>query len=37
VLDTGVGIPRDQLRDIYDEFYQVGVRPTARAKDTDLV
>ena len=25
VLDTGVGIPRDQLRYIYDEFYQVGV------------
>jgi len=25
VLDTGVGIPGDQLRYIYDEFYQVGV------------
>ena len=25
VLDTGVGIPADQLRYIYDEFYQVGV------------
>ena len=25
VLDTGVGIPGDQLRYIYDEFYQAGV------------
>jgi len=25
VLDTGIGIPSDQLRYIYDEFYQVGV------------
>ena len=25
VLDTGVGIPADQLQYIYDEFYQVGV------------
>jgi CheY-like chemotaxis protein len=25
VLDTGVGIPPEQLRYIYDEFYQVGV------------
>ncbi len=25
VLDTGVGIPADQVQYIYDEFYQVGV------------
>jgi two-component system, sensor histidine kinase len=25
VLDTGIGIPADQLQYIYDEFYQVGV------------
>ena len=25
VLDTGIGIPKDQLAYIYDEFYQVGV------------
>ena len=25
VVDTGIGIPRDQLRYIYDEFFQVGV------------
>lgn len=32
VLDTGVGIPADQLRYIYDEFYQVGVE-TNRPRD----
>ncbi len=29
VLDTGVGIPADQLRYIYDEFFQVGVAANA--------
>ncbi len=32
VLDTGVGIPADQLRYIYDEFFQVG-GPHNRARD----
>jgi two-component system, sensor histidine kinase len=25
VLDTGIGIPADQVRYIYDEFYQIGI------------
>ena len=25
VVDTGVGIPADQVRYIYDEFYQIGI------------
>jgi two-component system CheB/CheR fusion protein len=29
ILDTGIGIPSDQLPYIYDEFYQVGVGPNA--------
>ena len=32
VLDTGIGIPADQLGYIYDEFYQVGVE-TNRPRD----
>ena len=32
VLDTGVGIPQDQQRYIYDEFYQIDV-PTNRARE----
>src|SRR5581483_1075264 len=32
VLDTGVGIPANQLAYIYDEFYQVGV-PTNTSRD----
>jgi signal transduction histidine kinase/CheY-like chemotaxis protein len=33
VLDTGVGIPADQLRYIYDEFFQVGGGPHNRARE----
>lgn len=32
VLDTGIGIPSDQLRHIYDEFYQAGV-PTNSTRE----
>lgn len=32
VMDTGIGIPADQLRYIYDEFYQVGV-PTNSSRE----
>jgi len=32
VLDTGIGIPADQLRYIYDEFFQVG-GPANRARE----
>ena len=32
VLDTGIGIPADQVRYIYDEFYQIGV-PTKASRD----
>jgi two-component system, sensor histidine kinase len=32
VVDTGIGIPSDQLAYIYDEFYQVGV-PTNSTRD----
>jgi two-component system, sensor histidine kinase len=32
VLDTGIGIPANQLQYIYDEFYQVGV-PTNSSRD----
>jgi PAS domain S-box-containing protein len=32
VVDTGIGIPADQLRFIYDEFFQVGV-PTNSSRD----
>ena len=32
VLDTGIGIPADQVRYIYDEFYQIDV-PTDAPRD----
>ncbi len=32
VLDTGIGIPDDQLRYIFDEFYQVGAPTHSHSK-----
>jgi two-component system, sensor histidine kinase len=32
VLDTGIGIPADQIRYIYDEFYQIGI-PSNASRD----
>ncbi len=32
VIDTGIGIPAEQQRFIYDEFYQIGV-PTNSSRD----
>lgn len=32
ILDTGIGIPKDQIPFIFDEFYQVGV-PTHSLRD----
>jgi signal transduction histidine kinase len=34
VLDTGIGIPGEQLDHIYDEFYHWAARTRERARDT---
>ncbi len=36
VLDTGIGIPADQIPFIYDEFYQIGAQPNAHREGYGL-
>ena len=36
VIDTGIGIPKDQLDDVFKEFYQVGNVERDRSKGLGL-
>ena len=36
IIDTGVGIPKDELNKVFDKFYQINKPPDAKSKGTGL-